>query len=99
MARGDAIDIGGNAERLLNDPHLKAAFLAVETDIVDAISTIALTGEDTVNMLVVEKVRDLQANRRLKQKLGQFLAHGHFEARNQDDAERKVTRAEDPRWR
>ena len=98
MARRDPIAKGLEAERALNDPILAGAFESIERDIIDALATITLTGTVDCNALVVEKAHDLQANRRVIQKLREMTAYGKLEAHSQDAAERN-TQSTDPRFR
>ena len=100
MARADLVAKGLDAGRILNDPAYNAAFEAVERKIIAALADSHLDGSPETNAAVVELVRDLQANRRLKATLVQAQGYGSAEAKRQEMAETQSTRATiDPRRR
>lgn len=79
MKRRDPVVVGKDAEHLLEHPLLQESFDAIERDVVNALaSTQLITGE---HEQAVELVRTLQANRRLKKKLWEFVSHGKIEAK------------------
>ena len=79
MKRRDPVVVGKDAEHLLEHPLLQENFDAIERDVVNALaSTQLVTGE---HEQAVELVRTLQANRRLKKKLWEFVSHGKIEAK------------------
>jgi len=96
MARN--ITKGVDAERTLDDPVIRGAIDSIERDYVEALAMITLDGSVETNALIVEKVRDMQANRRLIHKLREQIALGKIEARSQQDAENRPKRVKDPRW-
>lgn len=98
MARNDAIAKGVEAERALQDPVLTQAYEAVERDIVNALAAITLTGTAACTSLVMEKVRELQSNRRARAKLWEMASHGKLEAKRMDESALRPPRAKDPRW-
>ena len=93
MARGNK---GLEANRLLNDPAYIEAFEAMEKRIIDALASVVLDGQPETNALVVEKVRDLQANRRLKTTLLMTDKYAEMAERQQQPTPKRV---QDPRWR
>ena len=72
--RGDKNVMAEQAKRAMHDPVLLEAFDNIERDIVDALAKIPLTGDN--HALIVEKVHDLQANRRAQQKLWAMANYG-----------------------
>lgn len=74
--RGDRSDKAEQASRAHHDPVLKEAFDNIEREIVDALCKITLDGSMETEGLIVEKVRDLQANRRAQQKLWAMAEYG-----------------------
>lgn len=82
MKRRDPVVVGKDAEQLLEHPLLQESFDAIERDVVNALaSTQLVSGE---HEQAVELVRTLQANRRLKKKLWEFVSHGKIEAKAQE---------------
>lgn len=98
MARGDAIAKGLEAERAVTDPILIQAYESVERDLVNALAAITLTGTAACTALVMEKVREIQTNRRARAKLWEMVSSGKLEAKRQDTAELRPQRTKDPRW-
>jgi hypothetical protein len=84
MARKDAIDRGQSAQRLLDDPLLQESFDAIEKDVINALASLTLTGSAETEAQALELTRALQANRRLRSKLWNFVGHGKLEARSGD---------------
>tara|TARA_R100001509_G_scaffold134670_1_gene88302 strand:- start:564 stop:839 length:276 start_codon:yes stop_codon:yes gene_type:complete len=79
MKRRDPVVVGKDAEHLLEHPLLQESFDSIEKDVVNALaSTQLVTGE---HEQAIELVRTLQANRRLKKKLWEFVSHGKIEAK------------------
>lgn len=91
--RGDKNVMAEQAKRAMHDPVLLEAFDNIERDIVDALAKIPLTGEASCNALVVEKVRDLQANRRAQQKLWAMANYGKLQVERP-----QPMRVRDPRF-
>lgn len=94
----DIVSMGADAKRLLADPAFAEAHKAIEGELIDALCMIQLTGDADCMYLVVEKVRDLQANRRLKRKLTEYAAHGKARERQLEAVADKPKRVNDPRW-
>lgn len=94
----DVVSKGADAERLLNDPAFKRAIESTENDIVNALCQITLTGSAACMNLVLEKTRELQANRRLKRKLAEFAGSGKVAERQLEIVANKPKRIHDPRW-
>jgi hypothetical protein len=83
------------AGRAMHDPVLMEAFDNIERDIVDALCKIPMTGGDDCHALVLEKVRDLQANRRAQQKLWAMAGYGKL---NVERPQPMRNAFRDPRW-
>lgn len=94
----DVLKLSADADRLLKDPIFKQALLDVETDIVNALCEIVMTGDANCVSLTLEKVRDLQANRRLHRKLASYVATGTMKERQLESVAKIPKRVVDPRW-
>jgi hypothetical protein len=79
----------------MHDPVLIEAYDNIERDIVDALCKIPMTGADDCHALVLEKVRDLQANRRAQQKLWAMAGYGKL---NVERPQPMRNAFRDPRW-
>ena len=78
---------GKDAELLLEHPLLQESFDAIERDAVTALASTAL--HDGEEDKALEIVRAIQANRRLKKKLWEYVSHGKLEARAQEQRANK----------
>lgn len=94
MSRENPVAIGAQAQQLLDNPLLKEAHENIEKAIVDALAKVDVA--DTAHTL--ELVRALQAHRRGRTLLDQYVTHGKLA----EDAleKKKLLRqpAKDPRW-
>jgi hypothetical protein len=86
------------ASRIINDPVFDKAFRAVEDDIVNALASIVMTGDEACVELVLEKTRELQANRRFRRKLAAFVGEGKVAERQLETVANQPKRVNDPRW-
>lgn len=92
----ERISAAHEARRLLDDPAFNRAFISVENDIVNALCKITMDGSESCRALVLDKVREMQANRRLRLKLQEFVSAGRIEEKRLETvAERSFN---DPRW-
>tara|TARA_A100000172_G_scaffold17134_1_gene9415 strand:- start:2062 stop:2337 length:276 start_codon:yes stop_codon:yes gene_type:complete len=87
MKRRDPVVKGKDAEQLLEHPLLQEGFDAIEKDAVNALASTAL--HDGEEGKALEIVRAIQANRRLKKKLWEYVSHGKLEARAQEQRANK----------
>jgi|TARA_R100001480_G_scaffold93748_1_gene99412 hypothetical protein len=82
MKRANPIVKGKDAEQLLEHPLLQEGFDSIERDVVNALASTGLVSGEYDEAL--ELVRTLQANRRLKKKLWEYVSHGKLEARAEE---------------
>jgi hypothetical protein len=97
MARGDKVARGEAAKRVLNDPILKEAFEAAEKHLVNTLAATTLTGDNEA--FLMEKVRELQANRRVQVILHQYVQYGSAEANRIEASETVPKAVKDPRFK
>ena len=94
--RSDLVVKGNDAQRLLEDPTLQAAWEFIEKDIVEKLAGLSLSNPEEDEM-AVEQIRHLQINRLLKKKLWDLVSHGKMEESR--SASSQLKRVNDPRHR